>query len=120
MPAERAPRQKIREVPRLKHDCGMSERQIAKAVGMARSTVADCLGRARVAGIGWPLPGIDDAELERNLFPAQTHALPSRPPPDWSNIHKELQRRSMTLQLVWVSTIAHIDGAAVTFFDGPH
>ena len=93
---------KIRDVLRLKHANGVSERQIAKAVGLARSTVADCLGRARVAGIGWPIPDrIDDAELERRLFPAHTNALPGRPPPDWSSIHKELQRRSMTLQLVW-------------------
>ena len=102
MPAERAPMRKIRDVLRLKHDNRMSERQIAVAIGMARSTVADCLGRARVAGIGWPIPdAIDDAELERRLFPAHANASPTRLPPDWSHIHKELQRRSMTLQLVW-------------------
>ena len=93
---------KIRDVLRLKHANGVSDRQIAKAVGLARSTVADCLGRARVAGISWPIPdATDDAELERRLFPAHTNATLSRPPPDWSHIHKELQRRSMTLQLVW-------------------
>ena len=93
---------KIRDVLRLKHANGVSERRIAKAVDMARSTVADCLGRARVAGVSWPIPDeIDDAELERRLFPAHTNASPARPPPDWSVIHKELQRRSMTLQLVW-------------------
>lgn len=93
---------KIRDVLRLKLGQGVSERRIAKAVGMARSTVADCLGRARVAGIGWPIAdGIDDAELERRLFPAHANASPTRLPPDWSLIHKELQRRSMTLQLVW-------------------
>jgi transposase len=101
MPAERAPMRNVREVLRLKHACGISERRIAKAVGIARSTVADCLGRARVAGIGWPVPaGVDDAELERRLFPLHT-ILATRPPPDWSSIHKELQRRSMTLQLLW-------------------
>ena len=102
MPAERAPMRKIRDVLRLKLGQEVSERQIAKSVGMARSTVADCLGRARVAGIGWPIPdAIDDGELERRLFPAHTNTSLSRQPPDWSRIHKELQRRSMTLQLVW-------------------
>ena len=102
MPAERAPMRKIRDVLRLKFGQGVSERRIAVAVGMARSTIADCLGRARVAGIGWPIPeGIDDAELERRLFPAQSNASPSRLPPDWSRVHQELQRRSMTLQLLW-------------------
>jgi transposase len=108
MPAERAPMRKIRDVLRLKHANGVSERQIAKAVGLARSTVADCLGRARAAGVGWPIPdGIDDAELERRLFPSQSHAASSRPTPDWSVIHKELQRRSMTLQLVWEEYRGH-------------
>ena len=102
MPAERAPMRKIRDVLRLKLGQGVSDRRIAKAVGMARSTVADCLGRARVAGISWPIPvGVDDAELERRLFPAHANASPTRLPPDWSQIHQELQRRSMTLQLVW-------------------
>jgi len=102
MPAERAPMRKIRDVLRLKLGQGVSDRQIAIAVGMARSTVADCLGRARVAGIGWPIPeGIDDAELERRLFPAHANVAPGRIVPDWSRVHQELQRRSMTLQLLW-------------------
>lgn len=102
MPAERAPMRKIRDVLRLKLGQGMSERAIAKAVGLARSTVADCLGRARVAGIGWPVPTtVDDAELERRLFPSTAGAPPPRAAPDWRAVHKELQRRSMTLQLVW-------------------
>ena len=35
MPAERAPMRNVREVLRLKHACGVSERQIAKAVGIS-------------------------------------------------------------------------------------
>ena len=56
MPAKRAPMRNVREVLRLKHACGVSDHRIAKAVGIARSTVADCLGRAKVAGISWPIP----------------------------------------------------------------
>jgi DNA-directed RNA polymerase specialized sigma24 family protein len=39
---------KIREVLRLKAE-GFSDRQIAKAIGSARSTVQECLRRAREA-----------------------------------------------------------------------
>jgi len=46
MPAERAPMRKVREVLRLKHGLGLSERQIAASVGVSRSTVADYLRRA--------------------------------------------------------------------------
>jgi len=47
---------KIREVLRLKAEARLSDRQIASAIGSARSTVQECLRRARSAGIGWPLP----------------------------------------------------------------
>jgi DNA-binding NarL/FixJ family response regulator len=39
MPAERAPMRKIREVLRLKYACGLSERRIALAIGLSRSTI---------------------------------------------------------------------------------
>jgi predicted phage terminase large subunit-like protein len=38
MPAERAPMRKVREVLRLKHALGVSERQIAVSIGVSRST----------------------------------------------------------------------------------
>lgn len=45
----------IREALRLKA-AGISDRQIAASVGSARSTVQECLRRAREAGLTWPLP----------------------------------------------------------------
>ena len=53
MPAERAPMRKVREVLRLRHALGLSERQIAVSVGVSRSTVAEYLRRAGVVGITW-------------------------------------------------------------------
>src|SRR5436190_1056100 len=41
MPAERAPMRKVREVLRLRHALGVSERQIAVTVGVSRSTVGE-------------------------------------------------------------------------------
>ena len=39
---------------------------------MARSTVQECLRRARAAGLSWPLPDeLDEAELEARLYPRQ-------------------------------------------------
>lgn len=59
----------VREVLRLRHACGQSERQIAAAIGISRTTVAEYLRRAAVSGIGWPVPaGLDDAALEARLF----------------------------------------------------
>lgn len=39
---------KIREVLRLKFDAHLSDRQIATALGSARSTVQECLSRRRL------------------------------------------------------------------------
>jgi hypothetical protein len=38
MPFERAPMRKVREILRLEHALGASERQIAVSVGVSRST----------------------------------------------------------------------------------
>ncbi len=49
----RLPVRKIREVLRLKAE-GFSDRQIAASIGSARSTVQECIRRARDAGLVWP------------------------------------------------------------------
>ena len=60
----RLPVRKIREVLRLKAE-GFSDRQVAVAIGSARSTVQECVKRAREAGVTWPLaPELDEAALQ--------------------------------------------------------
>lgn len=94
---------KIREVLRLKHVNGATDRAIAKSCSIARSTVGDYLRRAVEAGLSWPLPaGLDDSELEQLLFhrPVQIPSV-DRPLPDWEYIHRELRRKSVTRFLLW-------------------
>jgi len=103
MPAERLTMRKIREVFRLKFDCDISNRQIAKSCNIARSTVGEYLFRFQQAALSWPLPqDIDDNQLEQLLYP-QLPALPAheRPLPDWSYIHQQLRQKSVTLMLLW-------------------
>jgi len=60
------------------------------------------LRRAVVIGITWPvLELIDDAELERRLFPVAGETGPPRAAIDWRKIHEEMKRRSVTLVLLW-------------------
>ena len=67
---ERLSMRKIREVLRLKFDCGLTDRQISKSVKVTRSTIAEYLRRFAESGIAWPLPGdLTDAALETQLFP---------------------------------------------------
>jgi transposase len=109
---------KVREVLRLRHALGVSERQIAITTGVSRSTVGEYLRRAAVIGITWPVPeGLDDAELERRLFTLPAFDEKPRPLPDWSHVHKELKRRAVTLLLLWEEYRAeHADGYGYSRF----
>src|SRR6478736_7737287 len=103
MPAQRLPMRQVRELLRLKHAAGASERHIAASLGISRSTVAEYLRRAAVVGITWPVPDeLGDIALERRLFspPFAVHESP-RPQPDWARLHAELRRPGVTLLLLW-------------------
>ena len=79
MPAQRLPMRQVRELLRLKHAAGASERHIAASLGISRSTVAEYLRRAAVVGITWPVPDeLGDIALERRLFspPFAVHESP--------------------------------------------
>ncbi len=92
----------IREVLRLYFAAALSIRAIARSVGTSPSTVADYLRRAEGSGLSWPVPeAIDDVGLERRLFPALPPSSPSRPLPEWSEVHRELGRKGVTLSLLW-------------------
>jgi transposase len=94
---------KVKEVLRLKWGCGLSHRQIAKSCGIARPTVAEYIRRAEDTGLSWPLPEeLDEAALERLLFPLpQSMSKEVRPAPDWSEVHRQLKRKGVTLALLW-------------------
>jgi len=102
MPAKRLSMRNIREILRLKFDCGQTNRKIARSCGASRSTVADYLMRVKAAGLSWPLPTeLDDAALDRLLFPHREAQPDHRPLPNWSEVHKELRRKGVTLALLW-------------------
>ena len=106
MPAPRLLMRKIREVLRLKHDRGLSHREVAHACSIGVGTVTLYLQRAARLGLGWPLPAeLDDAALDARLFP---RAAPRRDrvAPDCAWIHRELTRVGVTLQLLWQEYLA--------------
>lgn len=93
----------IREALRLTHEAGLSERQIAASLQIAASTVHRYLHRAGEAGLGWPLPvELDDAALEAALFPPTAPSTVARTPPDFGWVHRELRRKGVTLELLWM------------------
>jgi transposase len=103
MAARRLSMRKIKEVLRLHHDRKLSTREIAKSLTLARSTVSEYLNRAARVQLSWPLPTeLDEASLEQRLFPAvipiqsQDWPMPAR-----EDLHRELKRKGVTLQLLW-------------------
>jgi transposase len=94
---------KIEEVLRLKWQEQRSAREIARSVGIGRTTVAQYLARAAAEGLSWPLPdGLDAAALERRLFGDAEQKLPGqRVAPDWQAVHRELRGKGVTLALLW-------------------
>src|SRR6188768_4173179 len=119
MPTQRLSMRRIREVLRLRHQ-GLTERVIARMIGVSNGVVHGYQRRAQLAGLTWPLPdGLDDDGLELLLFPAPTAASQSdrRPEPDWIYVEKELRRRSVTRLLLWEEyRAANPDGFGYTWF----
>ncbi len=104
MPARRGlTMRQLRQMLRLDHG-GVSAREIARTLGVARSTIQENLGRAHAAGIRWPLPTewTDDV-LDERLF-ARSGIKPGRRryrEPDWAALSRELKRPGVNLMVLW-------------------
>lgn len=119
MPQERLSMRKIREVLRLKRECKLPHRAIARSCSISHSTVGEYVRRAQAAGLSWPLPEeLDDDTLFRRLYPdAVRSPRSSRPLPDWASVHNELRKKSVTLRLLWVEyREVHPDGYGYSQF----
>jgi hypothetical protein len=119
MPGERLSMRKIREILRLRWEHHLPQRAIGQSLRLSQGSVSDYLGRARRAGLSWPLPdGLDDARLEALLFPPPPD-VPSdqRPMPDWAAVHRDLRRPNVTLALLWEAyQAATTDGFGYSWF----
>ena len=91
---------RVREILRLKHECGASDREIARSLSIARSTVAVTLERVAAVGLRWPLPAtLTDRVLEAMLYAGHGRHQGARrkAEPDWAYVHHELRRPGVTL-----------------------
>jgi transposase len=92
---------RIREVLRLKHECALSNARIAAALGIAKGSVANYLAAAEAAGLTHAEAlTLDDAALTARLHP-QRYVHPQFAVPDFAQVHRELRRKGVTLQLLW-------------------
>ena len=119
MASKRLSMRKIREVLRLCHVASMSGRAIARSIGASPATVGDYLRRAEAAGLDeWSaVEALDEVSLDRRLFPPPPPSSVSRALPDWAEVHQELRRKGVTLELLWQEYRAtHPDGYQYSWF----
>jgi len=109
--AERLSMRKVREVLRLKFECGRSHAEIATSVSIGETTVGEYLARARRAGLSWETCAeLSEVEVERRLFGKRAGRAPAaRVPIDFEWVHRELSRPGVTLQTLWIE---YREGAA--------
>jgi transposase len=109
---------KIRDVIRLSLGEGRTLREIGRSLELPFTTVGDHVRRAIAAGLSWPLPEeLSDHDLEQMLFPPAAPSNVTRPMPDYAYVHKELRRKGVTLELLWMEyREAHPDGYGYTQF----
>ena len=94
---------KIKEVLRLKWANQLSDRKIAQICQISRPAVNSYVERAIAVGLSWPLPeSWTDVELEKQLFPNSQKQEKDKCVPDFAQVHQELQRKQVTLQLLWL------------------
>ena len=101
---------RVREILRLKHECGATDRAIARSLSIARSTVALTLERVAATGLRWPLPPtLTDRVLEAMLYAGHGSQQGARrkTEPDWTYVHHELRRPGVTLMLPSCGGLRH-------------
>jgi transposase len=92
---------KIKEIFRQHHN-NRSYRDIAASLNIGISTISDYLSRAKKIGLTWPFPEeLSEEELYNKLFNPSDKKSAQRPLPEWEDIHRELRKKGMTLQLLW-------------------
>ncbi|MBM3341401.1 MAG: hypothetical protein FJY56_04735 [Betaproteobacteria bacterium] len=99
MPAARITMRKLKELLRLKLDCGLGHRQIERALGVSIGVVSKYCTLAAQAKLTWPaVSALDEAQIEA-LFNPQSlpPAVARRIAPDYEQVHRELKRKGVTV-----------------------
>lgn len=94
---------KIKEMLRLKNECGLSARQVAKSCSASRGSVSNYLKLAEANKLGWEEAKLmSDEEIKVRLLGAkQTGIISDKAVPDWAYIHQEIKKPHVTLTLLW-------------------
>jgi len=116
MPTPRVLMSKIRQALQLLATPGLSTRQVAAALNISKTTVSQIALYARDAGVDWPQANtLGDDERRARLYPPPRPRSSARREPDYAELHQELKRPGVTLQLLWEEYRAHAGEAAYRY-----
>jgi len=119
MARERLPMRKIREILRLRWAQGRSVRETSLSVGVSTGVVSKIAARAAAAGLDWDaVEKVEaDDELEMRLYGPVVPLSQSRPEPDPAQMHIELRKPGVTLELLHLEYLQeHPTGLKYTAF----
>lgn len=106
MPKQRMSLPMIKDVIRLKWHARLSHERIATTLKVSKGVVAKYVGLASAAGLDWEtVQDWSEQRLSTALLPRSATSQPFVEP-DWGRIHRELDRKGMTLMLLWQEYVA--------------
>lgn len=101
MATERLSMRRLREILRQKLLLGRSHREVSRSVGVSAGSVASATTRAKTIGLDWAtVSGLDDVALDERLYGPRISNRVERAMPDPVQMHLELRRTGVTLQLL--------------------
>jgi transposase len=92
-----------REIARLHHyDPTLSNARIAKAVGASPTTVGIMMKKVKACPASWEaLAALDDNDFRKLLETADRTIAQTKPHPNWSWVHEQMQLPDATLSEIW-------------------
>jgi len=110
----------LRELLHLHFEQKLSQRLIARSLGVVRSTVERVIKRFAATGLTWPPePVLTDAELEQRLYRGLAHVGSAKTAnrPNYAEVVKQLARKGVTRRLLWSEyRDIHEDGIGYSVF----
>ena len=115
MPRPHTTMRQIRNVLRLVLRDNVSRRATSVSLSVPRSSVNDLVSRALAANVTWEVANeLDDTELEARLF-RPVAGETTRSHPDFSYVKRELAKKGVTLQLLWLEHLEQHPGDGYSY-----
>ena len=96
---------KVKEILRLRYITNISYRQIGRALNVPKATVSDYCKRFEISKYAIDkLLEFDEDKIYQLLFPEKKKTIKNkdRPLPDVEYIHKEIAKKGVTFELLWM------------------